>query len=56
MEDSMTNAKNNTAGVENIYLKNRRCLCKISTEEIVGISADFIIERQPIRWIDIREI
>lgn len=30
-------AKNNVAGVENNYLKNRHFLCKMSPDEIVGI-------------------
>ncbi len=32
-------AKNNVAGVENNYLKNRYFFCKMSPDEIVGISA-----------------
>jgi hypothetical protein len=37
--DSMDVAKNNVAGIENIYLKNCQFLYKMSTDEIVGISA-----------------
>ena len=39
VEDSMAVAQNNIAGVENNYLKNRQFLCKMSPDEIVGISA-----------------
>jgi hypothetical protein len=39
VEDSMDVAKNNVAGVENNYLNNRHFLCKMSPNEIVGISA-----------------
>ena len=35
----MYGAKNNDAGVENNYLRNRKFLCKMSPDEIVGISA-----------------
>jgi hypothetical protein len=32
-------AKNNVAGIENNYLKNRYFSCKMSHDEIVGIRA-----------------
>jgi hypothetical protein len=32
-------AKNDVAGVENNYLRNRQFLCKMSPDEKVGISA-----------------
>jgi hypothetical protein len=32
-------AKNNVAGIGNNYLKNLQFLCKMSSDEIVGISA-----------------
>ena len=31
--------KNNVGGIENNYLKNHQYLCKMSPDEIVGISA-----------------
>ena len=34
----MTVAQNNVAGIENNYLKNHQYLCKMSPDEIVGIS------------------
>jgi hypothetical protein len=40
----MYGAKNNDAGVENNYLRNRKFLCKMSPDEIVGISA-YIAEK-----------
>ena len=35
----MPAAQNNTAGVGNNYLKDHLFLCKMSSDEIVGISA-----------------
>jgi hypothetical protein len=40
IEDSMDVAKNNVVGVWNNYLKDRQFLCKISPDEIFGISAN----------------
>jgi hypothetical protein len=31
----MTDAKNNVAGLENIYLKNRHFLCKMSPKNVL---------------------
>ena len=39
VEDSMASAQNNVAEVENNYLRNRKFLCKMFPDEIVGISA-----------------
>jgi formamidopyrimidine-DNA glycosylase len=39
ISDSMSVAKNNVAGVGNNYLKDHQFLCKMSPDEIVGISA-----------------
>ena len=39
ISDSMADAQNNVAVVENNYLKNRHFLCKMSPNEIDGISA-----------------
>jgi hypothetical protein len=38
ISDSMADAQNNVAGVENNYLKDRHFLCKMSPDEKVGIS------------------
>lgn len=44
----MTVAQNNVAGVENNYLKNRHFLCKMSPDEIFGISEYMAEKAQPI--------
>ena len=44
ISDSMDVAKDNVAGVWNNYLKDHQFLCKMSPNEIVGISA-YMVEK-----------
>lgn len=48
----MAVAQNNVAGVENNYLNNCQFLCKMSPDEIVGISA-YMAEKLGICIIEI---